>query len=273
MSETGGDQQTARLVAVVVTFNRLAHLKITVPRLLSEAVDCVIVVDNGSSDGSREWLRAQQNDRLRVIESPVNGGGAGGIEMGMRAAIADENPDWLIIMDDDARPEPGAIAHFRQLDLKGADAVSCGAFMPDGSVCEMNRPSINPFWHRGMLWKTLLKGRMGFHIPDSAYTNPDLTEIDAGSFVGLFVSRKTVEAIGYPDGRLFIYGDDVMYTLGLSKAGFRLVFAPSVRFEHDCSAVAGWGAGGKVYRPYWKIYYNYRNGLLMYRMAAGPLFF
>lgn len=273
MDGAGADQRTARLIAVVVTFNRLAHIKLTVPRLLSEPIDRVVVVDNGSTDGSREWLRAQVDDRLRVVESPVNGGGAGGIEMGMRTAMAEDAPDWLIIMDDDARPEPGAIAQFRQMNLEGADAVSGGAYMPDGTVCEMNRPSINPFWHRGMLWKTLLKGRMGFHVSDAAYEEAGLKDIDAGSFVGLFVSRKVVEAVGYPDGRLFIYGDDVMYTLGLSKAGFRLVFAPSVRFEHDCSAVAGWGSGPKVYRPYWKIYYNYRNGLLMYRMAAGPLFF
>ena len=72
-----------RLAAVVVTYNRLAHLKLTLARLLAEPVDHVIVVDNGSDDGSRNWLAVQTDLRLHVIEAAENGGGAAGFETGL----------------------------------------------------------------------------------------------------------------------------------------------------------------------------------------------
>jgi GT2 family glycosyltransferase len=270
------DLQTGRIVAVIVTYNRREILAKTLARVLEEPVDRVLVVDNGSTDGTRDLLNEENDPRLRVINSPVNTGGAGGFEVGMRVAMAEEAPDWLLIMDDDARPQPGAVSHFRQNTPLDADAVAAGTYLPDGQICEMNRPSRNPFWHLPSFLKTLAGGgRNGFHVGDAVYDTPGHVDIDASSFVGLFLSNKAVERNGFPDGRLFIYGDDVLYTLGLRRKGMRLVFMPSVAFEHDCRAVVGWGGDGaaKRYTPLWKAYYNYRNGVFTYREAAGALLF
>ncbi|WP_374328265.1 glycosyltransferase, partial [Paracoccus pantotrophus] len=54
------------IAAVVVTFNRLAHLEKTLARLLAEPLDHVVVVENGSTDGTREWLAGQGDPRLVV---------------------------------------------------------------------------------------------------------------------------------------------------------------------------------------------------------------
>ena len=259
------------LVAVVVTHNRLDKLKVTVDRLLGEdaaVLSHVVVVDNASDDGTKEWLSGIENARLSVHRSARNIGGAGGFAVGMRLAVDRFDPDWLVVMDDDARPHPGALAAFHAIDDTKWDAMAAAVFFPNGEICEMNRPSRNPFWHRTEFLRTARGGRGGFHLRPEAYEGQG-TPIDVTSFVGFFISRRAIEKVGFPDKRLFIYGDDGLYTLGLTKAGGRIGFEPSIRFEHDLSTFAGQRG---QFRPIWKVYYYHRNLLLLYRMAAGWLF-
>ncbi len=262
-------RRVMKLAAVVVTYDRIAQLKLTLGRLLAEPVDQVIVVDNGSVDGSREWLATVNDPRLTVIEAATNGGGAAGFETGLREAVARFDPDWTVIMDDDARPVPGALTRFREAPPE-ADAAAAAVIYPGGGICEMNRPWVNPFWHPGAFLRTRGGGRGAFQVPDAAYEpGRGVTRIDGASFVGLFLSRRAVELAGYPEGGLFIYGDDVLYTLTLSRKGGRTVMDPALVFEHDC----GQAEPGQVWRPLWKVYYLHRNRWFVYRMAAGPLFF
>ena len=272
---TGPD--ALRLVAVVVTFNRLDQLRLTLPALRAEAVDHIVVVDNASTDGTPGWLASQQDDRLSVVTLSQNTGGAGGFEAGMAHARDRLSPDWVVLMDDDARPEPGALALFRseilrlETDFPPLGAVAAAVRYPAGALCEMNRPSRNPFWHARLFARTLLRGaRSGFHLTDADYA-PDAPPIaiDVASFVGYFVSARAWERAGLPEGGLFIYGDDVLYSLRLRRADLHMFCMPSVSFLHDCGTMGE----GFVYRPLWKIYYHCRNGVSIARQAAGPVIF
>ena len=265
------------LVAIVVTFNRLSQLQITLPSLRNQDVDQIVIVDNASTDGTDRWLAEQTDARVHVVTLPDNTGGAGGVEAGMAYASATLNPEWVVLMDDDARPQPGAFARFHsetpalETAFPHLGAVVAAVFYPNGRLCEMNRPSRNPFWHPGLFFKTLLRGtRSGFHLPDSAFA-PDAPAIpiDVASFVGYFVKARAWQKAGQPEGGLFIYGDDVLYSLRLRRAGFDIAFAPAVRFDHDCGTLGD----GFVYRPLWKIYYHCRNGVSIARQAAGPIVF
>lgn len=268
------EQLSGRLVAVVVTYNRLPALKVTLDRLLAsdpEHLERVVVVDNASTDGTKDWLIGSDDPRLEVLHQSQNIGGAGGFEVGLRHAVAAHDPDWLVVMDDDARPAEGALAAFHSTARGGADGWAAAVYQPDGQICDINRPSINPFWHRDVLWRTVRgmvtgQGRDGFHLGPTAYTAADTRAIDATSFVGFFVSRHGVELAGYPDGKLFIYGDDVLYTLGLTSAGGCIRFDPTVRFEHDYTSQSD---DDKRFRPLWKCYFRYRNLMMVYRLCSG----
>ena len=193
-----------RLVAVVVTYNRLPKLKVSLARLLevpAAQLQAVVVVDNASTDGTGAWLAGQGDPRLVCLTSAANIGGAGGFETGMKQAVARFDPDWILVMDDDARPRPGALAAFHAMDHAGHDAVAAAVYYPDGAICEMNRPSRNPFWHGAEFRRTLLTvgGRGGFHVAPADYDGPGRS-IDVASFVGLFVSRAAIARVGYPTG-------------------------------------------------------------------------
>ena len=258
------------LVAVVVTYNRLAKLRETLARLLAEAPEDlaqVLVVDNASSDGTGDWLDTLEDARLTICRNQVNIGGSGGFEQGMREAVKRWDPDWVVVMDDDARPAPGALAAFHALDKGGYDGLAAAVYFPDGTICKMNTPSRNPFWHGREFVQTLFGGgRDGFHLSPADYDGVGRA-IDVTSFVGFFVSRRGIGKAGYPDGKLFVYGEDALFTLRLSRAGGRLWFAPQIRFEHDCSTFEG-----QRVTPLWKVYYFHRNLLMLYRLAAGWLF-
>ena len=263
-----------RLVAVVVTYNRLGQLQETVARMLQSDpahLQAVVVVDNASDDDTADWLAGQDDPRLDVLRRETNGGGAAGFEAGLRHACDRYDPDWMVVMDDDGRPAPGALADFHALDLTGWEGVAAAVYYPSGEICDMNRPSRNPFWHGRVFLRSALRlgGRDGFHLSPSDYEGTTPVQIDITSFVGLFLSRAAIARVGFPDPALFVYGDDGLYTIGLSAAGGRIAFEPRVRFEHDCSTFAG--QRGR-FRPLWKVYYYHRNLLMLYRRAAGWLF-
>lgn len=266
-----------RLVAVVVTYNRLEQLQGTVARLLAtqdEGLHRIIVVDNASTDGTADWLATQKDPHLVIHRCAVNGGGAGGFEAGMRLAVDRFDPDWILVMDDDARPIPGAIETFCSAGRRDAMAWAAAVYHPDGRICDMNRPTINPFWHRDVLWRTIRavlagQGRNGFHLNAVDYAGTRYCPVDSGSFVGLFISRAAIEAVGYPDGSLFIYGDDVLYSLAMRQAGGQILFDPAILFEHDFTTMTD---ADQRFRPLWKTYYHYRNLLMVYRLASGGWF-
>lgn len=253
------------IVAVVVTHDRLAKLKQTVEALLASPLDRVIVVDNASTDGTTEWLQGRSDPRLMVEHVTENIGGAGGFARGMALARHRLDPDWVLLLDDDARPMPDAIARFRALDTTGADGVAAAVVTPNHAICEINRPSLNPLaCPRRLMRLALRPGRRGFHVSDKAYRPGAEQEIDVASFVGLFLSRATLRAAA-PEPRMFVYGDDVLHCLRLRGLGFRFRMVADIRFVHDRTA----GAGHAI--PPWKVFYLVRNKLIVYRHVAGPL--
>ena len=102
------DEQGRRIVAVVVTFNRLGLLQRLVERLrevpqLAE----VVVVDNASTDGTGDWLDDQHDLVVRRLDR--NRGGAGGFHEGLRLAM-ERGADLAWLMDDDGMPDPDCLA-------------------------------------------------------------------------------------------------------------------------------------------------------------------
>ena len=251
--------------------NRLDHLQKTLDRLLvsnAATLGAVVVVNNVSSDGTGAWLDAHTDPRVIHLPQAENRGGAGGFEAGLRHIRDQMQTDWVVLMDDDGRPNAGCLEQFHAAPRDGIDAWVSAVRYPSGMICEMNRPWANPFWSARGFMRGLTKGRAGFHIPDTVFEG-GVVEIDGGSFVGLFLSARAIELAGLPEGDLFLYGDDVLYCLGLRQNGGRVGFDPSLHFEHDCET---FDAEDGTIAPLWKVYYMHRNALMMYARASGVFF-
>ncbi|MFV8819707.1 glycosyltransferase [Haliea sp. E17] len=258
------------LVAVIVTFNRLDKLKVTVAHSLDKDFYRVVVVDNCSTDGTAKWLNGIDDPKLSVLRNAANLGGAGGFHRGFDY-VANELPeaDWLVCYDDDAWPANDVPAIFSRLEIPGdVGSLAAAVYLPAGGISEMNRPSRNPFWHLKAFVGAASKGRHGFHVSDADYLSSTPVEADASSFVGCFIRVASIRngKIGLPRTELFIYADDIIYLLELRRAGLRHWFVPGLHFAHDCQTLVD---QQDVYRPMWKVYYTFRNRLEVYRIASG----
>jgi len=85
---------------IVVNWNGLAYLPECLGSLALQSYPAleIVVVDNGSTDGSLEYLRRDHGERVRLVESPANTGFAGGNNLGIRAAKG----DYLALINNDA---------------------------------------------------------------------------------------------------------------------------------------------------------------------------
>lgn len=184
-----------RLVAIVVTHNRITQLRTTVLALLADPADrlhALVVVNNASTDDSADWLDSQPDPRLHVLHLNRNIGGAGGFAAGLDHARRSFDPDWFVLMDDDARPRPDALQVFHSSDLAGWDAIAGAAYHPHGAICDINRPTLDPFSNWRKFLRTLCAGREGFHLNTTAYAQKSPVQVDGASFVGLFLSRRAI---------------------------------------------------------------------------------
>ncbi|WP_460272892.1 glycosyltransferase [Celeribacter sp. ULVN23_4] len=265
-----------RVAAIITTYNRRASLMHVLGRIGLESFDQVIVVNNASTDDTRAYLDALDDPKLSVIHLEENTGGAGGFSRGVMAGLerGDSLCDWFCLFDDDAWPAEGAVAKFKVIAEhlpENVGAVGAVVETPSGDICEMNRQGVNPFWHLGVFLRALIRGnREGFHLQNADLRpKSSAIDVDFNSFVGFFLRRSAAEEIGPPEAGLFIYGDDVLYSLKLRRRGWRISVEPSLRFVHDIETFRD----DFVYRPLWKVYYHCRNGVEVARQAAGRVVF
>jgi len=257
-----------KIVSVIVTYNRKEKLSIALEHMLSSDIYKVVVVNNSSSDGTKEFLENYRDDRVISLHLDSNTGGAGGFYEGVKYThekIVDY--DWIVLSDDDAYIQSGAIEYFlNSTHDKDAHAYMSAVYYPSNEICDMNIPGFHPFKNINQILNTI---KNGFHIDSDLYSDDKLKKVDFASFVGLFFKKEVVERIGYPNKEWFIYGDDLDYTLKMSENGLNIYFDPSIKFIHDCETIL---YGKKVYSPMWKAYFTYRNGLIIYRRLSGKLF-
>ena len=237
-------EKEQKVIAVVVTYNRLSLLTACLQALRSNSPLAIIVVDNGCTDGTREWLDTQSD--LHVIHQQ-NVGGSGGFHRGMSEAMI-MGADWIWCMDDDVKPHPDCLARLLPYTTtSGADILAPRRLM-EGQVFtnDFLRYNLsNPF---ASMYQDRLKG-LPVHGP---------TPIAGTAFEGLFVSRQVVEQIGLPNKDLFIFCDDTDYCLRAHLAGFGMLYIPEALMDKErFFSKESWAE--KQQKKKWKRSYQVRN--------------
>jgi len=184
-----------------------------------------VVVDNDAADFDRDALRAQYPD-AEYVRSADNVGFAGGSNLGMHLALA-HGADWVWFLNDDAAPEPGALAALL--------AAAPGALRPallSPKVLRYDRPErIDSI----ALDLDLVSGRVYLLGHD---------EIDRGQYdqvreplavtgCALLVRRDACERLGGFDASYFAYLEDADFCLRARAAGLRLAVVAPARVRHD----------------------------------------
>lgn len=233
------------IIAVVVTYNRLELLKRGIGCLREiKSLSDILVVNNGSTDGTHEWLDTQSD--LRVVHQE-NVGGSGGFYTGIQKAF-EMGADWIWCMDDDVFPRPDCLDRL----LQHAGQTDIGIMSPrrllEGEI----------FTHefRGYNFTNALASMKKGKLAKEVVNGP--TEIAGADFEGPFIRREVVERIGLPNKELFIFCDDTDYCLRAWMAGFKLLYVPdAILDKHKFFADDTWTTRNQ--KKKWKRFYQIRN--------------
>ncbi len=247
----GGPQ----VVAVVVTRHRpeLLAESLQVVAGQSRPVDHLIVVDNGNEQRVRELAEATAVPST-YLGSQHNLGGAGGFALGMLHALS-LGADWVWLADDDGRPEGPAVLGTL---LDCAQRYQLAAVSP--VVCDINEPDRLAFPVRqGVVW----------HRHRSALGSAELLAGYASLFNGALFSAGCIDAVGVPDLRLFVRGDEVEVHRRLVRSGLPFGTCLHTAYLHPDGAEEFRPIlGGRMHTQYpdneVKRFFTYRNrGYLM----------
>ncbi len=257
------NKNSINLTAVVVTYNRKALLSCCLAALArqSHQLNCILIVDNASTDGTREWLSSEgwlSRPEVEFLGLESNTGGAGGFFSGLRLAL-DKGADWVWMMDDDAEPHPDALAELMSVATNPANIY--GSLATNGNETS---------------WlMTLLD-----HIPKTTGMVKDIPEhanVQMLPFLGFLIHRNLVDKIGLPDPGFFIAADDVEYCIRAQNAGAQIIVAGKSHIEHPKSRPYKIRLPGYILTalelPPWKRYYDTRNRLLIARKYYGTKLF
>ncbi len=192
----------------------------------------VIVVDNGSTDGSAEYLRTNF-PWAKIIRNKENLGFAGGTNSGIRKATG----DYIITLNNDTWADEHFIEHIIE-PMFEKDVGMCASKMlyPDkrinsAGICISRSGAA---WDRGMF------------EPDLGQY--DLQEEVFGPCAGAALYRREMlEEIGLFDEDFFLYVEDVDLAFRGRLAGWRCIYVPLAKVYHHHGGTAGFGSDLSVY--------------------------
>lgn len=246
-----------KIAAVIVTYNRLDKLKKALEAYEAQErpVDDLIIVDNCSTDGTRDFLRDWENEdgvsNRHVIYMNENLGGSGGFHDGCEFALT-LAPDWILVGDDDAYPDKQIISNFNTyIASHDTDDVS--------SICSIVLNSDNTIacHHR-----RILEVKRHYQIVRRNSTEEDYLKesfpISLFSYVGTFMRADSLRKVGVCIRDFFIYYDDSEHSIRMSKTG-QIICVPCLKFFHDDASIIARKANGKS--VLWRDYYEKRNRL------------
>jgi hypothetical protein len=224
------------MISVVIpNYNGRRYLEGCLPSLSAQTFEDfeVIVVDNGSKDGSCEYV-AEEFPQVRIVENEENLGFAGGVNSGIRRARG----EYILTLNNDTVVEGEFIGRL-------AEAIGS-----DGRV---------GMWASKMLF---LDGRInstGICISRSgAAWDRGMGEADRGQYdlveevfgpsggAGLY-RREMLDEIGLFDEEFFMYMEDVDLAFRARLAGWRCLYVPGARVRHVHGGTAGFGSDLSVY--------------------------
>ena len=226
---------TTTLGAVVVSHDSAADLPGCLDALrAARSVDRVIVVDNASTDGSRDAVARYGDPRLELIALDVNTGFAGGCNRGF-AALADE-ADVVAFLNPDVAVDPDCLA-------RAADALAADATLGGVAPCLMRRDGVTVDSVGQVLHPITLEVRdRGYGEPVTPELLTPRPVLAACGALAVFRRSALAEVAG-PTGpwaeHFFCFWEDLELGWRLTNAGRRIETLP------DAVAVHGRGAGAR----------------------------
>jgi GT2 family glycosyltransferase len=244
------------VTVIVVNFNGGFLLRRCIAALAAQTVRSfeVVLVDNGSTDGSLEAL-GELSSNVRMIRTGRNLGFAAANNVGLR----ESRSEWVALVNPDAFPAPDWLQ--RMLDVAGRrpefDSFASRTVLADqpdlldgaGDVYHVS----GLFWRRG-------------HAASGDTHFVDDEEVFCPCAAAALYRRSALERVGGFDEDFFCYAEDVDLGFRLRLSGSRCLYVAGAVVAHVGSAITG-------RRSDFSVYYGHRNLVWAYVKNMPPALF
>ncbi|HOJ86259.1 MAG TPA: glycosyltransferase, partial [Elusimicrobiales bacterium] len=220
----------------------------------SVKVDEIIIIDNDRNSNIEEVLKDINDIKISYYKQKENLGGAGAYSLGIRTAF-ENGFDFVYAVEDDIICDKQSIEKLINSEVFSDSVVlSSVVLSPSNEIEKIHHKKLDHYLNQKPVFGDGIK-----------YIN-DLKEkyfkIDANSFAGLFIPRKVIEVVGYPDPDYFIWYDDLEYTYRISKKFNIYVIRDSFIFHMDDTYFINNNLKTIPVNNLYKVYYGIRNSLI-----------
>ncbi|MFQ5856006.1 MAG: glycosyltransferase family 2 protein, partial [Anaerolineae bacterium] len=241
-------EHTSAVTAITLNWNRredtlacLASLQVVSYRNLD-----VVLVDNGSTDGTVEAVR-RQFPEVEILENTSNLGYAAGCNRALRRFLSGES-DYVLLLNNDTVVAPDMVDRLVETALTYPDVGMLG-------------PTVWYYDDPGRLWSAGQRCRPITLSGQPPHVDPQVEtpyEVDYLFGCGLLLKRQLLEDVGLFDERFFMYYEDQDLCLRARRHGHRLMVVPAAKMWHKVSASTG-GSGTPLNK-----YHLARSSVLFY---------
>lgn len=249
---------------IIVNYNADKYLSDCVTSLLSskQAIE-IFISDNGSTDNSIEWLKANygHDPRIHIIENGKNTG----FSLGNNIAIPFTRGNYLLFLNPDCTVEPETLSRVKQVMDENPQAGMAGCLIRNSDH------TIQPTCVRGMPtpWNSLVrvlhlskwfgKSRYFKGVDLAQVELPkEITAVTAISGAFMFVRRQALLDVGLLDEKYFLYVEDLDWMMRFSQRGWKILFVPDVEITHVK------GACGQA-RPFMVLWHKHKGMMRFYQ--------
>jgi N-acetylglucosaminyl-diphospho-decaprenol L-rhamnosyltransferase len=232
----------------------------------------VVVSDNGSTDGSRTFLRERYGARVRIIENGENLGFAAACNRAFAATAA----EYLFLLNPDAELRAGALAALVAFMDRHPRCGIAGSriYNADGTV----QPSVGEFdtWAGAFLrssawgeWPIFARFANGASLRDWHYDSERRVDLAIGA--ALAIRRSLIAQIGPFDERFFLYHEEVDFARRAAQAGWETWFVPASEAVHEGegSAKGQYSVEARKQRSRRKYWIKHHGRLWYYALSAA----
>jgi len=241
-----------RVNAVIVTCNRCELLQKSINGLLEQTykLNKIIIVNNASTDGTKEYLDSLENENIVVLHKEINEGGAGGFYYGIKEAY-EIGCDFVWIMDDDTISIPESLEK-----LIESYEILCDrpiGFLASNVLYKDNNPCFMNICHPEYVW--------------NEFISEGIVRITHCSFVAMLIPAWVIKEVGFPIREYFIWGDDGEYSTRILQKyeGYLCGKSTVFHYMNENIGVDIWNVEeGRIDR----FFYFYRNWMCTHKMRS-----
>ena len=240
-----------KIIVLILSYNGKHLLKEAIESYLANDYPNfeVVVIDNGSVDGSKEYVEENWSE-VKVLRTEVNLKYSGGLNFGMDYAFGKRKVDYVLITNNDVKADSKVVSacyEVAKTDEKIAFVTGKVFYYDHPEILQTVGKKYDPFWWNG--------GHIGRNQKDEGQFD-EVKELSWCDDIFWMVSRKVYEDLGGYDTEFAFQGEDFDWQARAKNAGYKIMFTPFAKIWHKDSMTIGKSS------PF-KAYFDARNPLIV----------